>query len=108
MVTAVWRGPFAVVRPSIPSTFRVGQALAVETGVFGGWPHPTFMFAWERCFSDPRNPPSTPIACQPIAGATGQAYTPTEVDTGGYLAVRVVAANGHGSFTDVLKSNSGP
>jgi hypothetical protein len=63
---------------------QVGQTLTVERGGWETAPSPattSYTYVWLRCG----------IACQPIAGASGEAYTIVPADVGSRLRARVTA-----------------
>jgi hypothetical protein len=80
--------PVNTARPTITGEPRAGSPL---TGSEGSWEAAaSFAFQWLRCSGS---------TCSPIAGATGQTYTPTVADEGQQLRLDVTATGGGGETT---------
>lgn len=91
--------PAAVAGPGVTGSGVVGEPLAVDPGSWLPRPH-GLTFQWVR-------------DGQPIAGATGTDYTPTEADLGRSISVLVTATVGAGSTSVagapiVITDGSGP
>lgn len=78
--------------PVILGVATDGAALTATTGEWDGTPPFTFGHQWARCSIDG-------TACQPIAGATGAAYTLTSGEVGRRVRVFVTATNAAGSVS---------
>ena len=76
--------PLLLVVPVLAGTAKIGQAVTVETGTWGGTPAPSLACQWLRNGVE-------------IAGATGTTYTPVAADDRTALSCRVAAANAGGS-----------
>jgi hypothetical protein len=73
--------------PTISGTAQDGSQLSATAGTWSGAPAPTLGYQWLLC-------DATGASCAPIAGATEDTYTPTQVaQVGGTLRVRVTASN---------------
>jgi len=82
--------------PTISGEVEVGKTL---TETHGKWTNnPTsYTYQWEDCDASGEN-------CLPIAGATSQAYTPTESDAGQTVVVQETATNAGGSSSPASSS----
>ncbi|HVW19182.1 MAG TPA: nidogen-like domain-containing protein, partial [Solirubrobacteraceae bacterium] len=81
--------PSPVSPPTISGVAIRGHQLSVEHGAWTNDPT-SYGHQWQRC-------DALGAACQPIAGATGDAYTATASDVGHALRVQETAANAGGS-----------
>ena len=77
--------PVSTGRPSIEGVAQQGQTLTEQHGSWTNQPT-GYSYQWLTCDSTGAN-------CTPIAGATGQTYTPTGDDVGLTLAVAEIATN---------------
>jgi hypothetical protein len=89
--------PVNVTPPKSSGTAQQGQAL---TETHGTWTNnPTkYEYQWLRC-------EALGAGCLPIAGATGQAYTPVAEDVGHTLVVQETASNAGGTSENSAPSN---
>ena len=92
VVAAAGVAPQNTARPSLSGTAKEGQTLTVCCGSWSGTQPITLAFRWVRCG------PNGAAPCDPIAGATQQAYTPTIADVGRTVQAFVTAANAYGSI----------
>ena len=76
--------PWAVTAPTVSGTPTRSSLLRATTGSWANTP--TVSLQWLRCAADGS-------ACQPIAGATGIAYSLTAADEGHAITIRVTATN---------------
>ncbi len=76
--------------PVISGTARDGQTLSASTGVWSGYPAPSYAYQWQSCNS-------TGGGCTNISGATGSTYVLGHGDVGTTLRVVVKATNSAGS-----------
>ena len=85
---AVSGAPVSTSPPTISGVPEQGEPLAASHGGWTGSPT-SFAYQWERCgFSG--------TGCEPIAGATGTGYTPTEADIGHAIRMRETVRNAVG------------
>ena len=85
-------GPIATAGPRIDGEARVGSALRAVGGAWDGEPA-SVELRWLRC-------DGAGEGCEPIAGAIGDAYTPTAADAGRRIVVEAVARNAAGVGSD--------
>lgn len=86
--------PLPAGRPQIIGVAGVSETLeTAAAGVFGGTPATSFAYQWLRC----AEPHVDDINCVAIPGATAWSYTPTALESGARLRVRVTATNSEGS-----------
>jgi hypothetical protein len=78
--------PHPIVAPRLLGAARIGEALVVDEGIWGGDPEPIVSQHWLRDGA-------------PIPGATGESYVPAATDDLASLACRITAANAAGSAT---------
>src|SRR5215211_6345911 len=76
--------------PATRGPQKAGQTLTASTGTWSGTPPIGYAYQWRRCDSAGNN-------CVDIVLASQQSYTPTAVDVGSTLRVRVTASNAAGS-----------
>jgi hypothetical protein len=89
--------PFATARPTIGGAPVVGGTLRAIDGAWSGTP--AIGRSWLRC-------DAAGAACEPIPGATGAEYIPTDADSGRQLRVRVTAAQGRSVSSDSAPSGA--
>ncbi len=82
--------PVSVVRPSITGTPQAGKLLAALPGNWRGGKPVLFTYQWQSCGT-------AGASCVPIAGATGETYTPKAVDGGRTLVATVTAQSPGGA-----------
>ncbi len=82
---AVGGAPESVSAPTITGYPEQGVTLSEHHGIWTGGPT-SYTYQWERCGFSGAN-------CHPIAGATGQSFTPGEAEIGSTLRVRETAHN---------------
>jgi hypothetical protein len=99
--TAPVRGlvPASLAVPTLVGAAVEGQVLAVQRGFWANGPT-SFGYVWLRCNA-------TGADCQPIARATGVAYTLTLRDVHSRIRVQEVASNGFGSGTPAFSAATG-
>lgn len=83
--------PLADGPPVISGTVRSGQTLSLEPLDWGGYPEPTYAYAWESCQMDGSD-------CQPISSSSSAALSDTEV--GRKVRVTVTATNAMGTDSE--------
>jgi len=89
--TAVIAGPpVNSVSPAISGVASRGQLLTAASGVWSGYPAPSFTYQWRRC-------DSAGASCVDIAAATGATYSVVAGDEGKSLRVVVSGTNASGS-----------
>jgi hypothetical protein len=81
--------PGNITPPQVTGNPIDGVTLTADPGQWSGSPPPSFAFEWRRC-----NPQGG--ACEPIPGATNDAYTLQSADVGMTIRVRVTASNNEG------------
>jgi hypothetical protein len=81
-------GPYPTAAPAISAAPTEAQPVTTSDGTWTG--SPAFAYDWRSCAVDGTD-------CNPIAGATGAAYTPTAADVGRRLRSRVTATVGAGT-----------
>lgn len=86
--------------PTISGTPAQGQTLTASTGSWNNNPT-SFTYQWQRCDQTGAN-------CQPISGATTNAYTVATIDSGHTIRVTVVAKNNIGSSQPATSSPTTP
>ena len=101
----------AVRDDTLPPTLLMGVTIPIEAlvgvvmqGGTGTWEAPellSFTYTWMRCATTSR------ATCSPILGATGSSYTPTTLDVGFRLTLRVTASNVLGVL-DAVSNFSNP
>ena len=82
--------PVSSAQPSVVGTPQVGKELAALPGSWRGGKPVAFSYQWQSCAA-------VGGGCVPIAGATGETYTPTAADGGHTLVVTVTAQTAGGS-----------
>jgi hypothetical protein len=85
-------GPLPLSRPGISGTFRVGEKLSGDTGVWSGGGTISYAYQWYRC--NLRG-----AKCSTLRGATRSTYTAVAADAGHTLALSVHAADSTGTAT---------
>jgi len=91
----VWSGTIETLNapqggiPTISGTTEVGQSLTATPGQWSPSPS-AISYQWERCNA-------AGVSCAAIAGATGPVYTLVPADSGGEIAVRVLASDADGA-----------
>jgi hypothetical protein len=89
--TAVVAGPpVNSVSPAISGVASRGQSLTASSGIWSGYPAPSFGYQWRRC-------DSVGGSCVDIGAATAATYTVAAGDLGKSLLVIVAATNASGS-----------
>ena len=84
--------------PAISGTLQVGKTLTAAAGTWGGFPQPTYAYAWARCTGAASAGASLATGCTLISGATKSTYKVVAADqTQGYLLLRVKATNSEGN-----------
>lgn len=87
--------PIPVSGAAVSAAGAVGTPVTAQPGT---WEDAgSFSYGWQRCTGD---------SCTPIAGATGQTYTPTDADAGTTLRVVVTGINANGE-TDRVTLTAG-
>ena len=86
MIQGLKVAPVLLNAPSLAGTGKIGQAVTVDPGLWGGSPAPTLAVRWLRNGTE-------------IAGATGLSYQPVAADDGTDLRARVLATSSAGSLT---------
>jgi len=94
------RLPVNVAAPSITGTPQVGRILAANAGSWTSYDTITYAFQWLRC-------DATGSSCAALSGSTAQSYSPTTVDAGAEIRLRVTATNTGGS-TSAMSLAVGP
>jgi hypothetical protein len=89
----------ATVAPSVLGTTIAGQSLTAETGIWSGFPAPTFTYRWYRCTAEGAAVITVPRTCTLLRSATSGSYIPVAADANKYLRVAVTATNAAGSST---------
>ena len=84
--------PVSTASPMIEGTPQAGKLLAALPGAWGGGKPATLSYQWQSCLS-------AGSGCLPIAGATGETYSPAAPDVGHALSVLVTAQSPAGSST---------
>lgn len=82
--------PVSTTRPSVVGTPQAGKLLAALPGSWSGGKPASFIYQWQSCAA-------AGGGCVPIAGATGETYTPTAADVGHTLLATVTAQTGGGA-----------
>jgi subtilisin family serine protease len=91
--------PVNTAPPTIAGSPRQGQPLNESHGAWTNEPT-SFFYQWLRCEASGAN-------CQPIAGASGQAYVPGAEDVGHALEVSETASNAGGSGAPASSAPTG-
>ena len=74
---------------------RVGTSVNAGATTWGGFPKPTLTYSWFRCDNPVSIKYSTqPNGCFAILNSSGSSYTPVRADSGKYLSLKTVAAQG--------------
>jgi hypothetical protein len=82
--------PVSLERPDVSGNAREGDLLVTSDGEWGGAGPMTYTHRWLRCTAQGQD-------CEPIDGAFGTAYLPSEGDVGRKLRSQVEAANAYGA-----------
>jgi sugar lactone lactonase YvrE len=85
--------------PTISGTAEDGHTLSASTGVWGGYPAPSYTYQWRLCNGSGEG-------CSDISGATGSTYVLGHGDVGMTLRVVVTATNSVGSAGSVSEASS--
>jgi len=85
--------------PTIFGTAEDGQTLSASTGVWSGYPAPSYTYQWKLCNSAGES-------CANISGATSSTYTLEHSDVGATLRVIVEATNSVGSESATSEASS--
>ena len=88
---AVTGPPTAIVSPSISGTASAGDTLTASPGSWGGYPAPSYSYAWQDCTS------SAGTGCTTVASGSSNQHTLLASDAGAFVRVLVTASNGIGS-----------
>jgi len=82
--------PVAATPPTVVGTPQAGRLLAALPGNWRGGKPVSFGYQWQSCDAAGRG-------CGPIAGATGETYTPVSLDAGHAISVSVTATTSTGT-----------